>query len=80
MAGVENLDELKEKVVDLIDEMGFSADLFRFGMSSRLKQDSNDSVVADIKRARQAMFEKIDSGELSRLVEPFNNDLSLIHI
>ena len=74
MAGVENLDELKERVVDLIDEMGFSADLFRFGMTSRLKQNSNDSVVADIKRARQAMFEKIDSGELSRLVEPFNND------
>ena len=74
MAGVEDLDALKEKVVDLIDEMGLSADLFRFGMSSRLKQNGNDSVVSDIKRARQAMYSKIDSGELSRLVEPFNTD------
>jgi len=74
MAGVDNLEALREKVIDLIDELGYSADLFRFGMSSRLKRNSNATVVSDIKRARQAMFEKIDSGELSRLVEPFNSD------
>jgi len=74
MAGVEDLDSLKEKVIDLIDDLGFTADLFRFGMSSRLKRNSNASVISDIKRARQAMLNKIDSGELSRIVEPFNYD------
>jgi ABC-type bacteriocin/lantibiotic exporter with double-glycine peptidase domain len=74
MAGVDDLEGLKEKVIDLIDELGFSTDLFRFGMSSRLKRNSNVSIITDIKRARQAMARKIDSGELSRLVEPFNSD------
>lgn len=74
MAGVDDLDSLKDKVIDLIDELGFSADLFRFGMSSRLKRNSNGTVISDIKRARQAMLDRIDGGELSRLVEPFNKD------
>ena len=74
MAGVDNLQELKEKIVDLIDEMGFSADLFRFGMSGRHKHNGSDTIVSDIKRARQVMFSKIDGGNLAKLVEPFNSD------
>lgn len=74
MAGVEDLESLRERVIDLIEDLGFSADLFRFGMSSRLKRNSNAAVISDIKRARQAMLKKIDNGELSRLVEPFNNN------
>lgn len=75
MAGVDDLESLREKVIDLIDEFGFSADLFRFGMSGRLRRNGNSAVISDIQRARKIMLEKIDSSELSRLVEPFNEDV-----
>ncbi len=72
MAGVDDLDSLRQKVIDLIDELGFCPDLFRLGMSSRLKRNSNANIISDIKRARQAMLRKIDGTELAKLVEPFN--------
>ncbi|MTI17023.1 ATP-binding cassette domain-containing protein [Rhodobacteraceae bacterium RKSG542] len=81
-AGVESEAELEERLLEVIELVGLSKDLYRLGLQSILEPE-NDELMDRVLSAREALAEKIQSDpKLRSLVElwnpeAYNNSASL---
>ncbi|MBP9877755.1 MAG: ABC transporter ATP-binding protein [Alphaproteobacteria bacterium] len=73
-AGCQNEAELDVKVLKLLDEVGFTEDLYQFGLSGYLKEDAKQELKDKILLARAEAKTLLQKDEFADLVEPFEMD------
>jgi ABC-type iron transport system FetAB ATPase subunit len=71
-AGVENSEELSERIVELLTRLDFEADVYNFGLRSRIDAAADPDLTARILEARRALRDRLAEGEMTKLVETFD--------
>jgi len=73
-AGVADADELDNRLITLLDKLGLSGDIYRFGLSGTLDGQRHPGLPDRMVAARRVLHARLQAENLSRLVEPFDPD------
>jgi len=71
-AGVKDIGELDRRILDLFALLGFSEDIYRFGLLGKIRSSAEDQLGQRFVGVRQAIWKKLAEESKSRLVEPFD--------
>ncbi len=70
-AGVDGPEALFARIRHLLGVVGFSNDVFDFGLRVSIKPEDHPAIAARIKEERDALRSRLDAEGLSELIEPF---------
>lgn len=72
-AGVENMEGLEEKIIDILEHLGLREDLYRIGLQARIAPDASSEFVHAIITVRRSIGERVEADpNLADLVELWN--------
>lgn len=72
LAGVTNLEELRQIAIDLLIAVEFDEDVFQFGLRGRVDPDQKPELAAAFLEARKKLRISLQDPEYGILVEPFD--------
>lgn len=73
-AGVGDAEELTSRIVELLTRLDFEADVYNFGLRSRLDGAADPELSARLLAARLALRDRLAADGLTKLVETFDPD------
>jgi len=78
-AGVSGPEELHEKLIELLNQVGLANDVYEFGLRGTIDPALHPDLAADIVQARTALHERFQDPSLAELIAPFDPDTYNAH-
>ncbi len=73
-AGVGSADELTERIIDVLRDVGLEQDVFSFGLQGTVDPERLPSIAERILAARNMLHERLQDPRFKELVEPFDRE------
>ena len=73
-AGVDGPDALRRRMVDVLDEIDMSTDVYRFGLSGTIDPERRPDTARALLEARHMLARRLRERDLAGLVEPFDTE------
>ena len=73
-AGVDGPDALHRRMVEVLDEVDLSADVYRFGLAGTIDPERRPDTTAALIEARRVLARRLQEPDLEGLVEPFDTE------
>jgi putative ABC transport system ATP-binding protein len=71
-AGVENAQQLRDRIVELLTRLDFETDVYNFGLRSRFDAGADPELTARLLQARCALRQRLAADGITNLVETFD--------
>ena len=71
-AGVDNVEELTARIVELLTRLDFETDVYNFGLRSRFDASADPELTARLLAARRALRDRLTADGITKLVETFD--------
>ncbi len=73
-AGVESMDALIERAVEVLSGVGLDGDIYAFGLQGTIDPDSDPDVAEQFLKAREMLRGRLEDAEFAGLIESFDRD------
>ncbi|MBK1671372.1 hypothetical protein CKO28_25555 [Rhodovibrio sodomensis] len=72
-AGVDGPEALRQRMVEVLDAVDMSADVYRFGLAGTIDPETRPETAAALLEARRLLARRLQERDLQGLVEPFDS-------
>ncbi len=73
-AGVGNREELTERAVEILKDVGLDGDIYAFGLQGTIDTKANPNLAGELLKAREMLRSRLVDSEFAGLVELFDRD------
>jgi putative ABC transport system ATP-binding protein len=72
--GAESPDALKDRVAEVLRQVGLEQDVFTFGLQGTINPQAHPAIIEQILKAREVLHERLRDRKYEGLVEPFDRE------